>query len=134
MCVGVCVPTAVYIPFWPSRAHLSRPMFSSKAPTWPYCALHTSFSSTALVAQPGRLRVGDYPQGHSEACQRSSFTWRKFRNLYRIVSGTWVQVVAVSHFIPMYQEECHQLPSLGLAERTDRPVPACVVLCLCGGG
>ena len=63
MCGGVCVPTAVYIPFWPSRAHLSRPMFSSKAPTWPYCALHTSFSSTALVAQPGRLRVGNYPSG-----------------------------------------------------------------------
>lgn len=62
VCVWVCVcPRAVYIPFWPSRAHLSRPMFSSKAPTWPYCALHTSFSNTAPLAQPGRLRVGDYP-------------------------------------------------------------------------
>lgn len=137
VCVRVCVCAHVPCtsPFWPSRAHLSRPMVSSKAPTWPCRAFHTSFSSSAaLLVQPGRLRVANYPSGSLGGTSGVLIHWRKFWDLYRIVSGSWVQVVAVSHFIPTYQEECHQLSSLGLAERTDHPVPACVELCLCGGG
>ena len=63
MCGCGCAHVPCTSPFWPSRAHLSRPMFSSKAPTWPCRALHPSFSSTALLAQPGRLRAGNHPSG-----------------------------------------------------------------------
>lgn len=92
---------------------------------------------TWLTFPPGAVRQANRwaisQQGHWKVCLVPSlFTSRAFPDFSITGSGTPVQSTVVSHMVSTCQEgqpHC-QLPSLVLAKRTDRPVLACVHVCV----
>ena len=109
-------------------------MFSSKAPTWPCWALHTSFGSTALLAQPGRLRVGNYPSG---SLGGMSGVLIHLEEIPELVQNRLGHLGTSGSSQSLYPHLLRGVPAAAVSGvgRKDRyPALAHVVLCLCGGG